>query len=77
MTKAQYDLLQHNTKVLHAIISLIATCGKQNVPVHGKIDDRSNFVAFLIYRAEADPDLQQYLKSCPKNAKYTSHRIQN
>ena len=26
-TKAQYELMQHNTKVLlHAIISLIATC---------------------------------------------------
>ena len=34
-------------------------------------------MAFLTYRAEADPDLQQHLKSCPKNAKYTSHRIQN
>lgn len=33
-------------------------------------------MAFLTYRAEADPDLQ-HLKSCPKNAKYTSHRIQN
>ena len=77
MTKAQYNLIQHNTKVLHAIISLIATCGKQNVPIRGKTDDRSNFMAFLTYRAEADPDLQQYLKSCPKNARYTSHRIQN
>lgn len=77
MTKAQYDLLQHNTKVLHAIISLIATCGKQNVPIRGKTDDRSNFMAFLTYRAEADPDLHQHLKSCPKNAKYTSYRIQN
>ena len=77
MTKAQYDLLQHNTKILHAIISLIATCGKQNVPIRGRTDDRSNFMAFLTYRAEADSDLQQHLKSCPKNAKYTSHRIQN
>ena len=77
MTKAQYELLQHNTKVLHAIISLIATCGKQNVPIRGKTDDRSNFMAFLKYRAEADPDLKQHLDSCPKNAKYTSHRIQN
>ena len=34
-------------------------------------------MAFLTYRAEADPDLQQHLKSCPKNAKYTNHRIQN
>ena len=33
-------------------------------------------MAFLTYRADADPDLQ-HLKSCPKNAKYTSHRIQN
>lgn len=77
MTKAQYELIQHNTKVLHAIISLIATCGKQNVPIRGKTDDRSNFMAFLKYRAEADPDLKQHLDSCPKNAKYTSHRIQN
>ena len=66
MTKAQYDLLQHNTKVLHAIISLIATCGKQNVPIRRKTDNRSNFMAFLTYRAEADPDLQQHLKTCPK-----------
>ena len=77
MTKAQYELMQHNTKVLHAIISPIATCGKQNVPLHGKTDDRSNFMAFLTYRAEADSDLRQHLKSCPRNAKYISHRIQN
>ena len=77
MTKSQYELIQHNTKVLHAIISLIATCGKQNVSIHGKADDRSNFMAFLRFRAEADPDLQQHLKSCPRNAKYTSHRIEN
>ena len=77
ITKAQYELMQHNTKVLHAIISLIATCGKQNVPLRGKTDDRSNFMAFLTYRSEVDSDLQQHLKSCPRNAKYTSHRIQN
>ena len=77
MTKAQYEIIQHNTKVLHAIISLIVTCGRQNVPIRGKTDDRSNFMSFLKYRAAADPDLQQHLKSCPKNAKYTSHRIQN
>ena len=75
MTKAQYELMQHNTKVLHAIISLIATCGKQNVRLRGKTDDRSNCMAFLTYRAEADSDLQPHLKSCPRNAKYTSHRI--
>ena len=34
-------------------------------------------MAFFIYRAEVDSDLQQHLKSCPRNAKYTSHRIQN
>ena len=34
-------------------------------------------MAFLTYCAEADPDLQQHLKSCPKNAKYNSHHIQN
>ena len=39
MTKSQYELIQHNTKVLHAL------------------------------------HLQQHLKSCPRNAKYTSHRI--
>ena len=25
-------------------------------------------MAFLRFRAEADPDLQQHLKSCPRNA---------
>ena len=34
-------------------------------------------MAFLTYRAEANSDLHQRLKSCPRNAKYTSHRIQN
>ena len=77
MTRVHYEILQHNTKVLHAIVSLIATCGRQNVSIRGKMDDRSNFMAFLFYRAEGDPDLQQHLRSCPKNARYTSHRIQN
>ena len=31
----------------------------------------------MSYHAEADSNLQQHLKSCPRNAKYTSHRIQN
>ena len=47
------------------------------MPIRGKTDDRSNFMALLKYRAEADPDLQQHLKSCPRYAKYTSHRIKN
>lgn len=28
MTRANYEILQHNAKVLHAMVSLIATCGK-------------------------------------------------
>ena len=47
------------------------------IPLCGKTDNRSNFMAFLTYRAEADSDLQQHLKSCPRNVKYTSHYIQN
>lgn len=32
---------------------------------------------FLRFHAEADPDMQQHLKSCPRNAKYASHHIRN
>lgn len=70
-------MIRRNTNVLHALISLIVICGKQNVPLHGKTDDRSNFNAFLAYRAESDHDLVPHLRTCPKNVKYTSHRIQN
>ena len=49
MTKAHEHELSRNTNALEAIVSLIITCGKQNVAIRGKTDDRSNFMAFLNY----------------------------
>ena len=77
LSKAQCDMICRNTKILNALISLIVTCGRQNVLIRGKTDQRSNFNTFLQYRAESDDDLLYHLRTCPKNAKYTSHHIQN
>ena len=49
LSKAECDMIHKNTKVLNALISLIVTCGRQNVPIRGKTDQRSNFNAFLQY----------------------------
>lgn len=43
----------------------------------GHTDDRSTFNALLEYRSECDDSLRTHLETCPRNAKYISHDIQN
>ena len=60
MTKGHYELIQHNKKVLHAIISLHVKSKMYLIVARQRT---GVIVAFLTYSAEADPDLQR-LKSC-------------
>jgi hypothetical protein len=77
LSKAYNDKIRQNRSALAAIVKTIAVCGRQNIPLRGHTDDRSNFIALLQYRSECDDNLRTHLASCPGNAKYISHDIQN
>jgi hypothetical protein len=77
LSKVYNDKVQRNKAALISIVKTIVLCGRQNLPLRGHTDERSNFSALLEYRAECDELLHQHLSSSPKNAMYVSHRIQN
>ena len=66
-----------NQAILLAIIKCIILCGEQNIPIRGKRQDSSNFLALLRFRAEADEVLKHHLENAPKNATYLSPMTQN
>ena len=47
-----------NEAILRAIIKCIILCGQQNIPLRGKTDESSNFMALLHFRAETDKNLK-------------------
>ena len=59
------------------VVKTIILCGVQNLPLRGKTDERSNFMALLKYRSDTDEDLREHMKNSAGNASYISHRIQN
>lgn len=77
LSKAYSDKVQRNRSALESVIKTIVLCGRQNIPLRGHTDDRSNFNALLEYRSECDDSLRTHLETCPRNAKYISHDIQN
>ena len=77
LSQAYNDKVQRNTAALQSIIKTIILCGQQNIPMRGKSDDRSNFMALLNFRAEHDLALSEHLRIASGNSKYISHRIQN
>ncbi|XP_060782672.1 52 kDa repressor of the inhibitor of the protein kinase-like [Neoarius graeffei] len=77
LDRSHQETAEHNRHGIQAIIDLVSTCGQQNVALRGHTDERSNFQAFLKYRAKGDPTLKQYLQLAPANANYCGHQIQN
>jgi hypothetical protein len=76
---------EQNKSALKSIIECIIYCGKQSIPLRGHRDDstagkytnKGNLKALIEFRAETDATLRQFLKSCARNAQYTSKTIQN
>lgn len=67
-----------NRHVLEKIIEVILLCGRQNIPLHGHDEERSNFIAILHEKAKTDNILADHLAfSANSRAKYTSPDIQN
>lgn len=81
--------VEENRKRLVPIVETIRLCGQQNMALRGTQDwgrielttpkeNDGNFRSLLRYRAKAgDQVLEEHLKSCPKNAMYTSAKVQN
>ena len=82
-------IMNTNQKVLESLIKIVLLCGKQGLALRGHRDDKigwtddasdsneGNFVELVRFRAETDPVLAQHLDKSPRNARYTSKRIQN
>jgi hypothetical protein len=51
--------------------------GKQNIPLRGHTEEKSNFIALINYRAETDQILATHLQNSHPNARYLSPTIQN
>ncbi|VDI52981.1 Hypothetical predicted protein [Mytilus galloprovincialis] len=59
-------------------IDVILLCGRQNIPLRGHVEERSNFMAILHEKANADDILFDHLVfSAASRAKYTSPAIKN
>ena len=71
-------MLKKNRHVLQKIIEVILSCGRQNIPLRGHIEERSNFFAILHEIAKTDQVLSDHLEfSANTRVKYTSPDIQN
>lgn len=66
-----------NRHSLRKIIEVIILCGRQNIPIRGHTEEKSNFMAILQSFAKDDPLLSQHLAIHDKKATYTSPDIQN
>lgn len=77
LSKAYADKVRKNQEALEAIVKTLIICGIQNIPIRGKTDERSNFMALIKFRSETDIALRDHLAHAPRNATYISHRVQN
>ncbi len=72
------ELIRENRMKLKSILSAIIFCGTHDIALRGKMSDTGNFIDLINFRANAgDTILQDHLKTCAKNAKYTSPDVQN
>ncbi|XP_014675618.1 PREDICTED: 52 kDa repressor of the inhibitor of the protein kinase-like [Priapulus caudatus] len=83
LSKGLANRIAENRQKMRSIVETVILCGRQNLPLRGNHegheDDRSNFRALLNFRiSSGDKVLEEHLKTTgPKNATYTSSRIQN
>ena len=70
--------VEQNRHIIKKIIEVLVLCGKQNIPIRGHTEERSNFLAILESKSNGDAILMEHLKSATNvRARYTSPDIQN
>ena len=77
LSSAFKDKITRNRSILHSILKTIYLCGKQNIPLRGDTEEKSNCIALINYRAETDQILATHLQNSPPNTRYLSPTIQN
>ena len=77
LSSAFQDKITRNRSILHSILKTNYLCGKQNIPLRGHTEEKSNFIALINYRTETDQILATHLQNSPLNARYLSPTIQN
>ena len=89
LAKIQVLTVAKNKEKLKSIVETVIFCGRQGIALHGHRDDHTclkdlqhtnpgNFIALLDFRINSgDTVLADHLKSCGRNAFYTSKTIQN
>ena len=77
-------LVQSNRQKIKSILKAIVFCGKQMIPLRGHREQAGtntnpgNFKALIDFRVDAgDVVLADHFKTAPRNAQYSSPRIQN
>lgn len=72
------ETVRKNREILQSILKCVIFCGRFDLPMRGKTDERSLFRNLLEFRSDAgDSVLHNHLMTAPKNASYVSHRTQN
>ena len=77
LSSAHEELVEKNRNILMAIVDTIILCGKQNIAIRGREEERSNFAALLTLQAKNNPVLQDHLEHGNPRTKYTSPTVQN
>ena len=77
LSSAFHDKITRNRSILHSIRKTIYLCGKQNIPLRGHTEEKSNCIALINYRAETHQILATHLQNSPPNARYLSPTIHN
>jgi hypothetical protein len=47
LSSAFQDKITRNRSILHSILKTIYLCGKQNIPLRGHTEEKSNFIALI------------------------------
>ncbi|XP_062599060.1 52 kDa repressor of the inhibitor of the protein kinase-like, partial [Saccostrea cucullata] len=69
---------ERNRHILKTIIEVLLLCGRQNIPIRGHTEDKSNFIAILSEFAKRDPVLSDHLATRhASRSTYLSPDIQN
>ena len=82
LSKQKSEQQIRTKKGLLPIIDVIIKLAMRGAPLRGNWvkktgEENGNFIFFLNWKSEFDKDLKDHLKHAPKNAKFTSPRIQN
>src|SRR6218665_1703723 len=74
--------VKKNREILLLILDVIIVLGRKNLPLRGSYSvaahkEDGNFQYFVDWKSTFDPILAEHVKTCKKNAKYFSPKVQN